>query len=63
MIPLKIGAWNVRTLMDSAGSDRPQRRTALVGRELGRYEKEIAALSETRFAKIGEIKDVGLWLW
>ena len=31
---LKIGAWNVRTLMDSAGSDRPQRRTALVGREL-----------------------------
>ena len=34
VIPLKIGAWNVRTFMDSAGSDRPQRRTALVGREL-----------------------------
>ena len=63
MIPLKIGAWNVRTLMDSAGSDRPQQRTALVGRELGRYGKEIAALSETPFAKIGEIKEVGLWLW
>ena len=59
MIPLKIGAWNVRTLMDSAGSDRPQRRTALVGRELGRYGIEIAALSETRFAEIGEIKEVG----
>ena len=47
VIPLKIGAWNVRTLMDSAGSDRPERRTALVGRELGRYWIEIAALSQT----------------
>ena len=45
--------------MDSAGSDRPQRRTALVGKELGRYGMEIAALSETRFAEIGEIKEVG----
>ena len=45
--------------MDSAGSDRPQRRTALVGRELGRYGIEIAALSETRFAEIGEIEEVG----
>ena len=58
MIPLKIGAWNVRTLMDSTGSDRPQCRTALVGRELGRYGIKIAALSETRFAEIGEIKEV-----
>ena len=59
MVPLKIGIWNVRTLMDSAGSERPQRRTALVGRELSRYGIEIAALSETRFAEIGEIKEVG----
>ena len=39
--------------------DRPQRRTALVDRELGRYGIEIAALSETRFAEIGEIKEDG----
>ena len=45
--------------MDGAGSDRPQHRTALVGRELGRYGIEIAALSETRFAEIEEIKEVG----
>ena len=45
--------------MDSAGSDRPQRRTALVGRELGRYDIQIAALSETRFADVEEIKEVG----
>ena len=59
VIPLRIGAWNVRTLMDNAGSDRPQPRTALVGRELGRYDIQIAALSETRFADVGEIKEVG----
>ena len=45
--------------MDSAGSERPQRRTSLFGRELGRYWTEIAAMSETRFAEIGEIKEVG----
>ena len=49
----------MRTLKDSAGSDRPQRRTALVDRELGRYGIQIAALSETRFADVGEIKGVG----
>ena len=47
VILLTIGAWNVRTLMDSSGSDRPQRRTHLVSRELDRYKVEIAALSET----------------
>ena len=32
---------------------------ALVGREFGRYGIEIGALSETHFAEIGEIKEVG----
>ena len=59
MILLKIGAWNVHALIDSAVSDRQQRRTGLVGRELGRYGIEKAALSETRFAEIGKIKEVG----
>ena len=59
VIPLKIGAWNVPTLMDSAGLDRPERKTAFVGRELSRYRIEIAALSETRFAEEEEIKEVG----
>ena len=43
--------------MDSARSDRPQRRTALIGRELGTYE--IATLSETRLTEVGETKEVG----
>ena len=59
VIPLTNGAWNVRTLMDSSGSDRTQRRTALVGRELDRYKVEIAALSETRLAEEGLLKEVG----
>ena len=55
VIPLTIGAWNVRTLMDSSGSDRPQRRTALVGIELDQYKVEIAA----RLAEEGLLKEVG----
>ena len=39
--------------MDSAGSDRPQGRTVLVGRELDRYKVGIAALSETRLDEEG----------
>ena len=45
--------------MDSSGSDRPQRRTALVGRELDRYKVEIAALSEICLAEEGLLKEVG----
>ena len=45
--------------MDSAGADRPQRRTALVGRKLGRNGIETAVLSETLFAEIGGTKEVG----
>ena len=44
---LVVEAWNVRTLLDRSGSDRPERRTALVGKELSRYGIDIAALSET----------------
>ena len=39
--------------------DRPQNRTALVGRELDRYKVESAALSETRLAEEGLLKEVG----
>ena len=45
--------------MDSSSSDRPERRTALDGRVLDRYEVEIAALSETRLAEEGLLKEVG----
>ena len=58
VIPLTIGAWNVLTLYSSS-SDRPERRIALVCRELDRYKVEIAALSETCLAEEGLLKEVG----
>lgn len=45
--------------MDNKNSDRPERRTALVGRELQRYNIDVCALSETRLAGTGEITEVG----
>ena len=45
--------------MDSSDSDRPQRRTAPVGRKFDRYKIEIAALSKTRLAEEGLLKEVG----
>ena len=45
----------MRTLLDS--SSRPERRTALVARELARYKIDIAALSETRLAGEGQLKE------
>ena len=61
MKPLKTGQWNVRTLIDSAGSDRSQRRTALVGRELGRYGIEIIALCRDT-SRGDKKKKSGRWL-
>ena len=49
----------MRTLMDSSSSDRPKRRTALVGRELDRYKVETAAMSETHLAEEELLKEVG----
>jgi exonuclease III len=54
---LRLGTWNVRTLLDKDGSDRPERRTALVAKELKRYGIDIAALSETRLAGQGKLRE------
>src|SRR5579871_1928198 len=56
---LIFGAWNVRTLLDRTEANRPERRTALVARELGRYNIDIAALSETRLAEEGNLVERG----
>ncbi|XP_068674690.1 craniofacial development protein 2-like [Montipora foliosa] len=54
---LTIGSWNVRTLMENTNTDRPERRTALVARELSRYNIDMAALSETRRAGEGQLTE------
>ena len=50
-------AWNVRTLLDRDASSRSKRKTTLVARELGKYQIDIAALSETRLAEEGSIAE------
>jgi len=50
-------AWNVRTLLDRAGANRHERRTALIASKLGRYKVQIAALSETRLAEEGQLTE------
>lgn len=59
MTPITIGTWNVRTLLDNITANRPQRRTALVARELAHYNIDIAALSETRLANEGQLSESG----
>jgi hypothetical protein len=45
--------------MDNAKANRPERRTALVAKELARYNLDIAALSETRLADKGQLTEHG----
>ena len=45
--------------MDNPSANRPERRTALVAKELKRYGIQIAALSETRLADEGELRELG----
>ena len=52
-----FGAQNVRTLLYRDASSRPERKAALVARELGKYQIDIAALSETRLAEEGSIAE------
>lgn len=54
---LILGTWNVRTLLNRDTNTRPQRRTALVAKELKRYRVDIAALSETRLAEEGSLTE------
>jgi len=50
-----------RTLMGSAISDRPERRTAVVARELSRYWIDLATHFEIRLADEGQLKEFS-WL-
>ena len=56
---INMCCWNVRTLLDLAPSNRSERRTALVTRELGRLNIDIAALSETRLSEEDQLTEKG----
>ena len=57
MTPLTISTSNVRTLQDNPSGNRPERRTALIARELDRYNIQILALSETGLANEGQLSE------
>jgi len=54
---MRLAAWNVRTLLDN--DDRLERRTAIIAREMERYNIDIAALSETRLSNSTQFEEVG----
>nr|VZI14973.1 unnamed protein product [Spirometra erinaceieuropaei] len=59
MSPFTLTARNVRSLLDDPKSNRPERRTALVARELARNKVDIAALRETVFTEQSQLEDLG----
>ncbi|KAA3678148.1 uncharacterized protein DEA37_0003959 [Paragonimus westermani] len=57
---LTTGTWNVRTLLDRCGgTERPERHNALIAMELRRCGIDVAALSETRLADQGKLREAG----
>ncbi|BHF67150.1 hypothetical protein SprV_0301017400 [Sparganum proliferum] len=57
--PPTMAAWNVRSLFDHPRSNRKERRTALVTRELARYKVDSAAFSVTRLSEQCQLEEVG----
>ncbi|BHF63774.1 hypothetical protein SprV_0200676900 [Sparganum proliferum] len=56
--PLVLAAWNVRSLFDSRGSNRPERRPVLLTRELTSYRVYVGAPSENRFCEQGQLEEM-----
>ena len=54
---MKLACWNIRTMLDKTGSNRPARRSALIAHELSRLNRDIAALSEVRFPEEGSLQE------
>lgn len=46
-------------LLDNAKADQPERRIALVARELSHYKIDIAALSETLLPDKAQLTEIG----
>ncbi|KAL0153663.1 hypothetical protein M9458_051028 [Cirrhinus mrigala] len=57
---LNVACWNIRTMLDTAGSGRPEQRSALIAHELRRLNIDIAALSEVRLPDEGSLQELGV---
>ena len=56
---LILVAWNVQTLLDRDVTSRPERRTALIAKELAWYCIDMAALCKTRLTNKGVLREAG----
>lgn len=57
---MTFGAWNVQALLDGeVNIICPERKTAIIARELSRYNIDMAALNETHFPDEGELVECG----
>ena len=58
---MKLASWNVLTMSDSSTNKRqtPERRSALVSKELERLDVDIVCLSECRIPEEGEFTEGG----
>ena len=54
---LNFASWNIRTMLDRDRAERPERRSAIIVRELKKYGIDIGALSEVRFGDTGSIRE------
>nr|VZI47213.1 unnamed protein product [Spirometra erinaceieuropaei] len=59
--PVRDNVANRRLMSgeDNPRGNRPERRTALVAREVARYKVDIAALNKTRISEQGQLQEVG----
>ncbi|XP_017681949.1 PREDICTED: craniofacial development protein 2-like, partial [Lepidothrix coronata] len=56
---LTLACWNIRTMLDSAGSGCPDQRSALIAHELARLNIDIAAFSEVCLHEEGSLREHG----
>ena len=57
---LKVACLNVRAMLDTAYSNRPERCSALIAHKLSRLNVDIAALSEVCFPGEGSLQEHGV---
>ena len=61
-IKFTVASWNVQTLLD--GDNHPERRTALIAKELARYSVDVAALQKNRLEGQGQLKEsMHMFFW
>ncbi|CAG5011233.1 unnamed protein product [Parnassius apollo] len=56
---MTFGAWNVRTTLDREENACPERKTAILAREISCYNIDVASLSETHLSDEEELVEHG----